>query len=159
MPTTGPDTGPRVPVRAAGDRAFLLAPDHPDRIPYLVERLTGQRPPGLTDVLPAAETVLVTVDSAAAAARMRPVLEHLVAAADAADPSDVSRGTSPETSEPVRIPVHYDGPDLDEVARALALPVDEVIAAHTGTTWYCAFVGFAPGFGYLTAPNTRLRVG
>lgn len=146
-------------MRAAGDRAFLLAPDRPDRVRYLVDRLTGQPPEGLTDVLPAAETVLVTLDSEAAARRSRPGLERLMAAVDAADPRDVSRGTSAESSEPVRIPVRYDGPDLDEVARELALPVDEVIAAHTGTTWYCAFVGFAPGFGYLTAPDARLRVG
>lgn len=150
--------GRRVPVRAAGDRAFLLTPEDPDRVGYLVERLAGQTPADMVDALPAAETVLVTLDSESAARRLRPVLERLVAAADTADPDDVSRGTSDESSEPVRIPVHYDGPDLDDVARQLTLTPDEVIAAHTGTTWHCAFVGFAPGFGYLAAPDTRLNV-
>lgn len=30
--------------------------------------------------------------------------------------------------------------------------------AHTGQTWTVAFVGFAPGFGYLTGQDHRLHV-
>lgn len=30
--------------------------------------------------------------------------------------------------------------------------------AHTGQTWTVAFVGFAPGFGYLTGQDRRLHV-
>ena len=46
--------------------------------------------------------------------------------------------------------MHYDGPDLAEVARLTGLSVAEVIAAHTGTDWRVAFGGFAPGFAYLS---------
>ncbi|GAC48808.1 5-oxoprolinase subunit B family protein [Gordonia aichiensis] len=49
----------------------------------------------------------------------------------------------------VEIAVHYDGEDLDDVATALGLSVDDVIAAHRGMRWRVEFMGFAPGFGYL----------
>ena len=56
------------------------------------------------------------------------------------------------------VPVVYDGADLDDVARLTGLTPAEVAAAHTGTPWVVAFTGFAPGFGYLTGGDPRLRV-
>lgn len=140
--------------RPAGDRAFLLTPHPADAVAELAATLRDRRLDGVQDVLPAAETVLVTLRSTRDAEPVRralhTVLEELT---ERADSGDVSRGTSP-VGEPVVIPVHYDGADLDEVARTLGLGVEGVIAAHTGTVWYCAFVGFAPGFGYLRSPTT-----
>lgn len=143
-------------LRPAGDRAYLCTPN-PDRIADLAAELRERSLPGVVDLLPAAETVLVTLDSPESAYRLRPEVERLVAAVNEAAPGNVSRGTLPR-GEPVRIPVHYDGPDLSEVADALGLPPDEVVAAHTGTVWRCSFVGFAPGFGYLEPPDGRLAV-
>ncbi|TGN72982.1 allophanate hydrolase subunit 1 [Streptomyces bauhiniae] len=54
------------------------------------------------------------------------------------------------TSAPVELPVHYDGPDLAEVAAHWGVPVREVAEIHAGTEFTVAFCGFAPGFGYLT---------
>ena len=51
--------------------------------------------------------------------------------------------------DPIVIGVTYDGPDLDAVAEFAGLDVDAVIDAHRETTWRVAFMGFAPGFGYL----------
>ena len=56
------------------------------------------------------------------------------------------------------IAVAYDGPDLAEVAALTGLSDDEVVTAHTGTAWTVGFVGFAPGFAYLTGGDPRLRV-
>ena len=56
------------------------------------------------------------------------------------------------------IEVNYDGDDLDEVAGLTGLSRAEVIAAHTGRPWRVGFVGFAPGFGYLTSGDPRLTV-
>jgi KipI family sensor histidine kinase inhibitor len=50
-----------------------------------------------------------------------------------------------------RLPVCYGGafgPDLAPIAERLALPVDEVIAAHLSTVQRVFMVGFAPGFLY-----------
>jgi inhibitor of KinA len=48
-----------------------------------------------------------------------------------------------------RIPVVYDGPDLDDVARALSLSVEAIIAAHTRPIYRVFLVGFVPGWAYL----------
>jgi KipI family sensor histidine kinase inhibitor len=56
------------------------------------------------------------------------------------------------------IDVRYDGEDLAEVARLTGLAVEQVVAAHTGTSWRVAFCGFAPGFSYLVGGDPRLRV-
>lgn len=54
--------------------------------------------------------------------------------------------------------MRYDGPDLDEVAELTGLSPSEVVAAHTGCVWQAGFVGFAPGFAYLTGGDPRLVV-
>ncbi|QPF76603.1 carboxyltransferase domain-containing protein [Roseateles sp. DAIF2] len=57
----------------------------------------------------------------------------------------------------VEIPVHYDGEDLAEVAALLQITPDEVVRRHTGSDWFVAFTGFAPGFAYLTGGDELLR--
>jgi KipI family sensor histidine kinase inhibitor len=54
--------------------------------------------------------------------------------------------------------VTYDGPDLADVASHTGLSEDEIVAAHTGSTWTVAFGGFAPGFAYLVGGDQRLAV-
>lgn len=55
------------------------------------------------------------------------------------------------------IPVTYDGQDLEAIARLWDSSIDDVVAAHTGTTWNVALIGFAPGFPYLT-PTTNAHL-
>ncbi|MEU2037849.1 5-oxoprolinase subunit B family protein [Nocardia niwae] len=146
-------------IRAAGDRALLITPQRRDMVAELVAALRARPVPGVQDLLPAAETVLLTLDSPGDAEAVRRALTTLLVALHAERP--VSRGTLPDSAfraDPVSIPVRYDGADLDEVARMLEVTPAEVIAAHTGTVWRCAFVGFAPGFGYLESPDGRLSV-
>lgn len=70
-----------------------------------------------------------------------------------------------------RIPVVYDGPDLEAVSSALGMGVEQVVALH-GRPIYRAFViGFVPGWAYLgplpdelvlprrTDPRTRVPAG
>jgi KipI family sensor histidine kinase inhibitor len=52
----------------------------------------------------------------------------------------------------VEVPVCYGGefgPDLDEVARRCGLPVEDVIARHSGALVDVMMLGFAPGHPYL----------
>ncbi|MBF7688975.1 5-oxoprolinase subunit B/C family protein [Acinetobacter rathckeae] len=49
----------------------------------------------------------------------------------------------------VVISVSYDGEDLVQVAELLGVTTQEVIQRHTQHEWKVAFIGFAPGFGYL----------
>ena len=103
----------------------------------------------VVDVVPAAATVMIMVDDDAPIMPVRQALANLPIAA----PDEVA-----SSDQVVQIPVHYDGPDLDEVARLTGLSVEEVIAAHTGTDWRVAFCGFAPGFAYLSWGDPRLAV-
>jgi biotin-dependent carboxylase-like uncharacterized protein len=50
----------------------------------------------------------------------------------------------------VEIAVTYDGADLAEVAELTGLTVAEVIARHQAADYRVGWLGFAPGFGYLT---------
>ncbi|MFD3428701.1 allophanate hydrolase subunit 1 [Nocardia fluminea] len=149
-------------IRPAGDRAVLITLDDPRPVQRLASALRVHAIAGVEDVLPAAETVLVTMHSVSYGVQVRRELVALLDRLDheppQADSPDVSRGTAEDPEPVVEIPVRYDGADLPEVARLLELSIPEVIAAHTGTVWRCAFVGFAPGFGYLTSPDGRLTV-
>ncbi len=140
-----------VAVLPAGDAALLLAPADPADLPGLVDVLRGSRIDGVVDVLPAAETVLVTLDAGADPAGVERNLRGALAA-------DRTRGVVSDRFEEIRIPVRYDGADLPEVARLLGVGVEEVIAEHTRREWRCRFIGFTAGFGYLETSEPGLVV-
>ena len=48
-----------------------------------------------------------------------------------------------------RIPVIYDGPDLESVAATLGLPVVKVVELHSRPIYRVFLVGFVPGWAYL----------
>ncbi|MFF2553594.1 allophanate hydrolase subunit 1 [Nocardia sp. NPDC058058] len=163
----------RSEIRTAGDCALLVIPAARALVAELVVALRT-RPEGVVDVLPAAETVLVTLSNSLAAEPVRVRLNALLAQLESdarvgagapVSPGPRSLPDAPPAgsaadpgTEPIRIPVRYDGADLPEVARLLGVTPDEVIARHTSTVWRCAFVGFAPGFGYLESADGRLTV-
>jgi KipI family sensor histidine kinase inhibitor len=103
--------------------------------------------PDLVELVPAARTVLAAVaPGSPGLTRVREILAT----------ADLRHGTTrhPRT---VRIPVHYDGPDLDLVADTAGRSVEEVVALHAGAEYSVAFCGFAPGFGYLVGLPEPLR--
>jgi KipI family sensor histidine kinase inhibitor len=104
--------------------------------------------PGIAEIVPAAETVLVACDDAGALARMRERLEAVQPVAAA------GRRAAP----PLEIPVRYDGDDLGSVAESAGLDVSEVVALHSGVEYVVGFCGFAPGFGYLRGLDARLHL-
>lgn len=145
-------TGSGPVIRAAGDRAMLLEPPDRDSPAGLVSRLQQHPIPGICDVLPAARTVLVTLQPRADAAAVEKRLRAVCEASSGADPE------SWEAAAAVEIPVRYDGDDLTETAALLGIAESELVARHTGAVWRCAFIGFAPGFGYLEASAAGLAV-
>jgi KipI family sensor histidine kinase inhibitor len=56
------------------------------------------------------------------------------------------------------IPVRYDGPDLDEVARRTGLEPRDVIEIHQASVYRVFVIGFVPGFGYLGPLDARLSL-
>ncbi|SMX92231.1 sensor histidine kinase inhibitor, KipI family [Brevibacterium iodinum ATCC 49514] len=117
--------------------------------------------PGVTELIPAARTVLISFD---------PARTHAEILAEAVRGLGHTESASDAARE-VTIDVHYDGDDLAEVADLLSVSPDEVIKRHQAATWQVAFAGFAPGFGYLagddelfnvprrSSPRTRVPVG
>ncbi|HEV3191025.1 MAG TPA: carboxyltransferase domain-containing protein, partial [Polyangiaceae bacterium] len=65
------------------------------------------------------------------------------------------RDDSPRTPPRLRPPnthvvqVRYDGPDLQDVARAVGMTTAEVTARHSQRDYVVTAVGFLPGFAYL----------
>ncbi len=58
------------------------------------------------------------------------------------------------SSRQIKIPVHYDGADLEGIARRVGLTAAEVIRLHASTTFDVAAIGFLPGFPYaVTLPK------
>ncbi|MFG1797617.1 allophanate hydrolase subunit 1 [Nocardia sp. NPDC049149] len=150
-------TAPTASLRIlpAGDRSLLVAPDERADLVAFVDLLRREVPTGVHDVLPAAQTILLTLtelaDSRAVEARLRELFRAL------REPG--GSGLAAPPPEVIRtIPVRYDGPDLTDVAALLGISVRAVIAAHTRTLWRCAFLGFAPGFGYLESAEPGLAV-
>ena len=105
--------------------------------------------PGVSDLVPAARTLLIVADVDA----LDGVRQRLLALGDPG-----ASGPEADDAAPVEIGVDYDGPDLDAVAELTGLSRDDVIAAHTGSEQRVAFGGFAPGFPYLTGGDPRLVV-
>ena len=117
--------------------------------------------PGVTELIPAARTVLLSFDPARTRAEI--VAEAVRGLGHTESVSDTARE--------VTIEVRYDGEDLAEVADLLSVSPAEVVKRHQAATWQVAFAGFAPGFGYLagddelftvprrSSPRTRVPVG
>ncbi|GAA0911658.1 allophanate hydrolase subunit 1 [Nonomuraea longicatena] len=138
-------------IRTAGEHGLLvetgaLAVSH--RLDAL---LRAERPEGVAEIVPGPESVLVVAPGADPAA-LRGLLEGLLSAATAA-----ASGPSAEGAVVV-VPVTYDGADLAAVARETGLGVDEVVARHSGRELVVGWLGFAPGFAYLTGLDPLLHV-
>ena len=138
-----------------GEHAVLVEVGGLDEVlafAYAVREAVAAAAAGFADVVeivPAATTVLVVVRDEAPVALLRQALAALPVAAG---------GAGPESDQLVEILVHYDGPDLAEVARLTGLDVRDVITAHTRSEWRVAFCGFAPGFAYLSWGDSQLAV-
>jgi KipI family sensor histidine kinase inhibitor len=57
----------------------------------------------------------------------------------------------------VRVPVVYDGSDLDSVALACALTREQVVELHSSARYTVAFLGFSRGFPYLSGLPPQLQ--
>src|SRR5207245_11149565 len=72
---------------------------------------------------------------------------------------DLSRRGERPPPRVVRLQACYDGADLDEVARELGMRREELVRRHLESEHVVSFLGFAPGFAYMTGgfPVPRLR--
>ncbi|WP_282071440.1 5-oxoprolinase subunit B family protein [Janibacter hoylei] len=132
----------------AGDTALLVELGDLDEVLSLYAQLDEDLPDGVVDMVPAAATLLLTLDPA------RTAVERLSRTVSTLTVGTHGRAAAGE----VEIPVVYDGEDLADVGRLTGLGERGVVEAHTATPWTVAFCGFAPGFGYMVGGDDRLRV-
>ena len=100
---------------------------------------------GVIDVVVARDDVAVYWERA-------PQLDHAQIAALAALRDDEAPART------IELHAIYDGPDLDDIARAIGASVDEVVRMHAAPTYVVETLGFAPGFAYLTGLDARLAM-
>jgi KipI family sensor histidine kinase inhibitor len=148
-----------ITIRGVGDAALLLEPadavtDGPDGgngAAVIAAAIRAEGLPGVIDVVPGAVTVLVTFEPGSWSV---PALTDRLGALAAGS----SAAAASVTSEPVVIETVYDGPDLASVAALTGLAETEVIARHQAAEYRVGWLGFAPGFGYLTGLDPALAV-
>lgn len=99
----------------------------------------------VSEIVPAYASLGVFYDSMATGyedllKRLRPIVEQ------SRTTHEVSERTEART---IRIPVVYDGEDLNNVAERTGHTVEEVIRLHSEREYYAYVIGFVPGFAYL----------
>lgn len=123
-----------------GDRAVLVCFADGERRAEVAARLAPALPG--YQIRAGMDSVLVeAVDPAPG------LLDDVRAALSRLGVIDAESGRS--TMRDVVISVRYDGVDLADVAATLGCSVPYLVEAHRAQEWRVAFLGFAPGFGYL----------
>ncbi len=129
-----------------GDAGLLLEVGDAARAHALRAALLAAAVPGVRELVVGAGSVLAVID---------PLVtdpDVVLAAAAATPTADAGPGHLH------RIAVRYDGADLAEVGDLVGLSTVEVVRRHASVEYTVAFLGFAPGFGYLTGLDPVLRV-
>ncbi len=135
-------------TRFVGDSALLVDTENVQTAQQLCAVIHRQSLKGLRELVPAYNTLLVEFDP----------LEFDVMQFIRRLPQFLK---APPLRGLVRehdIEVTYNGEDLEEVARMTGLSILEVIQCHSAATYTVAFLGFAPGFPYLTGLDPKLRM-
>lgn len=140
-----------------GDSAVAIvfgterSPELLHKIHSAARALEAARIPHVEDVVPAYLALTVFYDSLRVS--YREISEALLTAC--AHGAEFGKGPTQRTH---RIPVRYDGPDLEFIASSTGLSVDEVVARHSGRSYTVDLLGFVPGFGYLGELDPALHL-
>ncbi len=129
-----------VGIRAVGERSILIELPGLNEVLSLQAFLLENPDEGQVEVVAAAETVLVTASSKAAATRISQRIQQVELVTDHARNDAV-----------VVIDTVYDGVDLAEAAALAGMTPEALVAMHSQQLWTAAFTGFAPGFAYLVS--------
>lgn len=133
-------------VRPAGERGALVEMEDNAAVHALAAALEPRRGHELEEIVPGDQTLLLVWREAAPPPG---AVEALVAGASAGD----ALAAGPQ----IELAVAYDGPDLEEVASACSLAPGEFVERHLAADYRVAFIGFAPGFAYLTGGDPGLQ--
>ncbi|HET7922732.1 MAG TPA: 5-oxoprolinase subunit PxpB [Gammaproteobacteria bacterium] len=135
-------------IRSFGDAALLIELPDAQAAQALCQALLVGASAGIEDVVPGFQSLLIRFD---------PLKQD---AARLAERIRNSTYSLPFSSKPVEheIGMHYDGPDLSMIVQASGLSVEEIVHRHSRAVYRVAFIGFAPGFPYLTGLDPALHL-
>ena len=140
-----------------GDSAVLvtlsknITPETTDRVLAIDQAVRAAQIEGVVDCVPAYTSLLVKYDPA------KIEFENLTKKIQSIKVQ--SRDAYKTESRRVEIPVRYggdQGPDLENVAGLTGLTTAEVIHLHSSAEYTVCFIGFLPGFPYLSGMDPRL---
>ncbi len=132
--------------RFMGEGALLVELEDPAEAHALRRALLRGPQAGVKDLIPGQSSLLIVVDP------LIVDLEAMAARLPAVVAEPLPGGRTHEFS------VIYDGEDLAGLAKQLSMDTEEVIRRHTAPIYEVAFLGFVPGFPYLTGVDAVLRV-
>ena len=115
----------------------------------LLRHVEERPPPGLLEATPGFTTLLLEFEPGS-----RPDPKVLAVTLESVARSAKSDPAPPRSIE---LPVVYDGPDLERIAKTSRLTVDKVIRLHAEVTYRVHLLGFAPGFPYLAGLHRKLH--
>jgi KipI family sensor histidine kinase inhibitor len=145
-------------AHALGDSAVTIvfgaerSPELLQRIHAVAHSLAAANIPHIEDVVPAYLALTVFYD--ALQTTYNEMSSTLLSACDRMGKSGALAGRSRQH----RIPVRYNGIDLEAVAAATGLGVEEIISRHSGRTYTVDLLGFVPGFAYLSDLDPSLQL-
>lgn len=128
-----------------GERGWLI--EHPLPLAVL-GAVRAANLPGVVELVPAERTVLAQFGPEVPVLWAEGALARVLAGM-----SSGAQPLPPAVGGVREVHVRYQGPELLPLAAALGMTPDELVRRHTAADWTVAFVGFSPGFGYLTSPG------
>ncbi|GAA5495350.1 5-oxoprolinase subunit B [Rubritalea halochordaticola] len=130
-----------------GPSAWLvLHPDH-SKLKALGRALEQEAPADFVDYTLGYESLLILFRAPVPEAVVRVYLDSLTLDA-----------LGDQSSTHHHIPVSYDGPDLEDTAKALKLTCEELVQLHSSALYQVRFLGFSPGFPYLDGLPERIHL-
>lgn len=140
----------KIRYRLVGDKGLLVEfgegidPSVNQEVHAMVKNLTANKPNGITDIIPAYRSVLISYDPQLMNPYMIEYFLHQLRVG--IKEGDISPSTI------VEIPVCYGGeygPDIENVARHNDITIDDVIETHCKPEYLIYMTGFTPGFPFL----------
>ena len=116
----------------------------------IVAELERHPPTGLVEFVPAFTTILLEFD-------LKIVPEPKQVAGELLKRFETAAQAELPATPAKEIPVRYDGEDLETMATAKHMTVEEVCELHCGQVYNVYMLGFSPGFPYLGDLNPRLH--
>lgn len=146
--------------RPIGDMGLLIrVGDSIDRetnscVRRLVRRLESAPRPGLIEVIPAYNTVLINFDP------LRSPMDSWIEFVESLDYRNPTEKIEYDIGRIVEIPVLYGGEfgqDIEFVAKINNVSVHDVIRIHSSEEYFVYMLGFTPGFAYLGGLSPKIH--